>query len=451
MRRAIREHRRDVAAIIVLIVAALASTIIILVGQKAPFPSWIPFLGQERFELKAEFSSAQSVTPGQGQSVDIAGIRVGDVTGVDLESGHAVVTMQVDKKYAPVIHPNAQLLLRPKTGLNDMVVEVDPGSGSGEIKEGSTLPLAQTQPNVNPDEILAELDADTRNFLKLLLANGAEGLGGKHGLQLSAALRRLAPTTRDIARINRGLAERRANIARSIHNFRLVSDALAAKDSDLAAFVDSSSRALGAFARQQAAIRATLRELPPTLQATRGALAATNRLSLQVEPALRRSLPGARALAGALKKTRLLFRETLSPIRDQIRPFTRQVHTPITHLRQSAQALGGATPPLKVSFQELNLLLNALAFNPPGTQEGFLYWLAWANRNVEDTFGVEDAIGPLQRAAVLLSCNTRWQAAFSASPNDDFIKTLIEISGIPTTDEIIPPPQFPINPCPNTG
>ena len=68
------------------------------------------------------------MTPGQGQSVDIAGIKVGEVSGVKLENGHAVVSMEVDNKYAPLIHTNASLLLRPKTGLNDMVVEVDPGT-----------------------------------------------------------------------------------------------------------------------------------------------------------------------------------------------------------------------------------------------------------------------------------------------------------------------------------
>ncbi len=71
----------------------------ILVNQRASLPEWLPVLGADRFELKAEFSSAQAVTPGQGQSVDIAGIQIGDITGVELEDGHAVVTMEVDNEY----------------------------------------------------------------------------------------------------------------------------------------------------------------------------------------------------------------------------------------------------------------------------------------------------------------------------------------------------------------
>ena len=178
MKRAIREHLRDFVAIGVLIVLGLVTTGVILSQQSANLPSWLPFLGHDRFELKAQFSSAQAVTPGQGQTVNIAGIKVGQVTGVDLESGTAVVTMQIDNSYAPLIHPNASLLLRPRTGLQDMTIEIDPGSGNKQVNEGSTVPLAQTQPNVQPDQILASLDGDTRAYLQLLLQAAGKGLGG---------------------------------------------------------------------------------------------------------------------------------------------------------------------------------------------------------------------------------------------------------------------------------
>src|SRR5215218_11099211 len=159
MSRAIREHLKDFVAILVLIVLGLVTTGVILAKQQANLPSWIPGLGKDRFELKAEFSSAQAVTPGQGQTVNISGIRVGSVSGVSLEHGNAIVTMQVDNEYAPLIHPDASLLLRPRTGLQDMTIEVDPGtSGSKEAEEGSTVALANTQSNVNPDQILATLD-----------------------------------------------------------------------------------------------------------------------------------------------------------------------------------------------------------------------------------------------------------------------------------------------------
>src|SRR4029453_154249 len=96
MKRALREHSRDVIAFLALIVAAIATVVVILSTPATAPPSWLPFLGEERFELNAEFTTAQAVTPGQGQAVDIAGVQVGDVTGVELEQGHAKVTMRID-------------------------------------------------------------------------------------------------------------------------------------------------------------------------------------------------------------------------------------------------------------------------------------------------------------------------------------------------------------------
>ena len=285
MRKAIRDHLRDFIAIIVLAAVALLALYIILYNQKAALPSWVPGLGQDFYELNGEFTSAQAVIPGQGQAIDIAGIQVGKVGSVTLEDGHANVRMDIEPKYAKLIHKDAQLLLRPKTGLNDMVIEVAPGTKGKTPSEGSTIPLAQTQPNVNPDEFLQMLDADTRDYLALLLNGGAVGLGHQ-GRQLSAGLRRFEPLSRDLAKIGGALALRRHNIARSIHNFRLILDELGANDRALSEFVSSSNAVLGTFADQQAAIRQSLQELPPTLRATQKGLTSADQFIANLEDSI---------------------------------------------------------------------------------------------------------------------------------------------------------------------
>src|SRR5436190_8400952 len=366
MRRAIREHLRDFVAIGFLIVLGLVTTGVILSQQSANLPSWIPFLGQDHFELKAQFTSAQAVTPGQGQTVNIAGIKVGQVSGVDLEQGRAVVTMEVDNSYAPLIHPNASLLLRPRTGLQDMTLEIDPGRGNKQLPEGSTVPLADTQPNVQPDQILASLDGDTRSYLQLLLSAAGKGLGG-HGRQLSAGLRRFDPTARDLARINGALAKRRQNLRRVITNFGLLSSELGKRDTQLAGFVRSSNDVLGSFANQEKSIKQTLQQLPSTLRATRSALGSSSRLSLQLGPASKALIPAAQALGPALRQTRPLFRKTVGPIHHQIRPFARAVQKPLKHVKQGAKPLAQTANGLTGGFRNLNLALNALAYNPPGS------------------------------------------------------------------------------------
>ena len=438
MRRALRAHLRDVLAIIALLAAALFATTVILINQRTSLPSWVPLIGTDRFALNAEFTTAQAVIPGQGQSVDIAGIKVGDVSGVKLENGHAVVSMEVDNKYAPLIHEDSSLLLRPKTGLNDMVVEVDPGlQSSPQVKEGSTIPLASTQPQVNPDEFLASLDADTQQFLKLLLANGAEALSPEKGrdVRLSNALRRLTPFARDISRISGALAVRRQNIARSIHNFQLLSTELGEKDQDLTNFVDSSDAVLNSFARQEASIRAALRELPGTLKVTKSALKSSNALAIQSTPALKKLLPGAKATAPALRALRPLFRQTAGPIQNQIRPFTLQVHDPLQHVAQIGQGLGTSTPGLKTGFTRLNDGLNALAYNPPGDQEGYLFFVPWLNHNTNLDYTLQDAYGPIRRALIQESCGTA-QTAEQTLLAEPYLRLLYQLTGQPRSAKI---------------
>ena len=66
--------------------------------------------------------------------------------------------------------------------------------------------------------------------------------------------------------LTKGLIKRRRNIRRVIHNFRLLTEELGDKDTQLAEFVDSSNANFKALANQSDNIQAALRELPPTLR-----------------------------------------------------------------------------------------------------------------------------------------------------------------------------------------
>lgn len=420
-----------------LVLAAIGLLVawVILNNQRASFPEWVPVIGTEKFELQADFETAQAVTPGQGQTVNLSGVKVGDVSGVELVDGVARVSMDLEPELAELIHPDASALLRPRTGLQDMTVEIDPGTGSAAIEEGSTIALANTLPNVNLDQILRSLDADTRAYLKLLLAAGSEAFDDGRDRQLSQVLRRLQPTTRDLARINGALAKRRGSLRRIVTNFKLVSEELSGDDVQLAEFVDASNAALGAFANQEQALRASLRGLPGALRETRGALVSSDRLSRQLEPALRRLIPSAEALAPALRETRPFFEQTLAPVRDQIRPFTREVREPVNTLNRLAEPLQEASEGLEGGLTELNFLLNALAYNPPGGEEGYLFYLSWLNHNTNSLFLLQDGMGPIRRGLVMLSCQTA-NLADGVTATRPFLKTTQEITRVPLSSEI---------------
>jgi phospholipid/cholesterol/gamma-HCH transport system substrate-binding protein len=440
MKRAIREHLRDFIAIFALLFAGLAVTAYILSQQQQPYPSWIPILGDDRFELKAELSTAQAVTPGQGQTVNIAGVKAGDISDVELVNGKAVVTMLVEEQYAPLLRSDSTVLLRPRTGLQDMTMEIEAGKNGEPLEEGATIPLSQTEPNVQPDEILATLDGDTRAYLQLLLQGAGDGLGGR-GKKLSAVFRRFEPLSRDLAQIGEALAVRRQNIRRSITTFKLVSEELGANDTRLAEFVDSSNAALGAFASQEAAIRESLQELPSTLTETQAALESGEEFANVLGPASIALIPPAQALGPALREVRPLFENTEPVLQNQIRPFTRAAQTPARHLAQAAGPLATTTKGLKTTFVEFQTLGNALGYNPPGSaEEGFLFWLSWLNHNTNALFFSQDAMGPMLRTVVTFGCQTAGLAEGVAAPRP-FLRTLQQMTNVPSSSDprVCPP------------
>src|SRR6204780_1959552 len=148
VRDQIERYRTAFIAVITMVIIAAAVGGYILSHENLKLPGWVPVLGRSYYTLKAEIQTAQAVTPGQGQAVTIAGAKIGEIQSVDLNDGIAVVTMRITPKYAR-FYRNATLLLRPKTQLQDITVEVNPGTPSaGKLKSGELIPLSQTAPNV---------------------------------------------------------------------------------------------------------------------------------------------------------------------------------------------------------------------------------------------------------------------------------------------------------------
>jgi phospholipid/cholesterol/gamma-HCH transport system substrate-binding protein len=434
---AIRKHLVDFLAIVGLMVVALGVASVILANQRLALPGWMPILGQDFTAIEAELSSAQAVTPGQGQTVNVAGVEVGEISDVRLEDGKAIVTLKLEEDSVPV-YKDASVLLRPKTGLKDMVAELTPGTEeAGELEEGQRIPIGQTLPDVNVDEILASLDGDTRTYLQLLLADGAEALGG-NGRALANTIRRFEPTARDARRIAGGLAQRRRNIRRAIHNFSLLVGELGGRDDQLAEFVDSSNAVFATLAEQDANLRATLRELPSTLDATQDALGETERLADVLGPTLQALLPGARALGPALVQTRPFLRETTPVIRDEIRPFVRAARPAVQELRPALRDLSAVQPSLVTTFKIVNRLLDTLAYNPPGDKaEGFLFWAAWVNHLGPAIFSNQDAQGPIRRGLVVIGCQSL-QLLENVVLGNPQLGTLIQLLDAPDRLEVCP-------------
>jgi phospholipid/cholesterol/gamma-HCH transport system substrate-binding protein len=408
MKRAIRTHRRDFIAITCLLAGALAVAAFVLEHQPA-----FTF-GKSFYTVHAEFSTGAAVTGGQGQAVTIAGVQVGLVGGVKLQGGRAVVTMNIYPKYSP-IYQNATVLLRPRTPLKDMYLALDPGTPSaGELPAGGTLPVAATAPDIDFSQILSSLDADTRTYLLLLLAGGAQAFHD-HGVttgppspaavsDLRGTFKRFAPLGRDTAAFTRLLAQRTVNIRRSIHNLNLVANALGSVDSQLASLIQSSNTNFSAISSEDANLEQALSLLPGTLQTTSNTLIKVRAFAAASGPTLTALIPFAHYLGPALAASRPLFRDTTPVIQNQLRPFSVAVQPLAATLRPAATKLAQALPPLVRSFGVLNTLFNELAYTPGKGTQPYLFWGSWLAHIVDSLGSEQDSQGPVVQGSFMATC-----------------------------------------------
>jgi phospholipid/cholesterol/gamma-HCH transport system substrate-binding protein len=444
---AIRKHLRDFIAISVLVVAALIATYIIVQQQRLR----IPILEEKPFTLKAEFETAQAVVPGQGQTIRVAGVRIGDVQDVQLEHGTGVVTFAIDRKYLPV-YRNATIMLRPSTGLKDMFFELDPGTkAAGEVPNGGTIPLANTAPDVNLDEILSALDADTQAYLRVLLVGAGQGLKGQ-AKNLGRVLGSVGPINSDLERINTLVAQRRHELSDLIHNLNVLTAEIGTHRGDVVSFVKASNDALSAIAPEDLDVRRAVRYLPGTLDAAARAFHQVNGFAQEAGPTFTSLIPFARKLDELNASVRELAGSATPVLKNQVRPFVRSARPAIPPLNTAAQRYAKASPKLTVLGKEINRLGNMAAYNPGGAEppqdpvpeacsgvnpdltspncrdEGYLYWAAWLSHNGNSVEQSGDSIGNFRRIYFTLTCGNLNSIV---QQSHDQLKNVLIAQGVP--------------------
>ncbi len=427
---AIRKHFKDFLAVIGLIVVSAGVSLFILNKQRMRFP----LIEEKPFVLNAEFQTAQAVIAGQGQTVRVSGVEIGDIGAVELKEGRAIVRMDIRPEYKDLVHTDATALLRPKTGLKDMFIQLEPGTKDAPVaKENWTIPVQATMPDVNPDEIFSTLDADTRDYLRLLISDAGRGLKGR-GSDLRDLFRRFEPTHRDLAAVNGAVAERRQNLRRLIHALNGLNGELASHDDDIAQLVDSSAAVMRSFASEEQNISAAVAELPSALRQTTDTLGRVQAFAEVLGPTTQALRPAARALDPANRAITPFAREVTPLLANDIRPFVREARPLVRDLRPASNQLADAAPGLTRSFTQLNKFFNMLAFNPNGRegpdnaarQEGYLFWLAWAQHMAIQLFSTSDAHGTFRPVTLGAPCATI-QQTIKDQPELEFLAVLTPI------------------------
>jgi phospholipid/cholesterol/gamma-HCH transport system substrate-binding protein len=389
---------RFLVAFATLGILGLGAVVYVLIQQRAVLPF------ADDYTIHVEFAEASGVGGGTGQPVNVVGVRVGQVTDVRLEDGRALVTMQLKRSQVPRVYPNASATLQPITPLKDMQIELDPGRGpEPALADGATIPLSATTAPVPLEELLSRLDFDTRTYLSGLIASLDQGTAGR-GDDIRRTFAAMGPTAAQARQLSQALDQRRDSLARLVHNLSIVSDA-AVSDGDLKTMIAAGNQTLAALAVQDEPLRATLRALPETLDATRSTLTRVRPFAAALGPSLAALTPAVRRLPDTLQSLERLA-DTGTPIlADHIRPLVRAARPLVRSVGPAVSDLRRATPSLTAVAKTLNYLLNELAYNPPGDDEGFLFWAAWALHNINSGTSTGDAHGTILRAVIMATCN----------------------------------------------
>ena len=227
---------------------------------------------------------------------------------------------------------------------------------------------------------------------------------GNNGPAFAATLKRFEPAARLGDEIQKELSTRSENISHSIHNFRLLMEALGTKDTQISELVDASNAVFKTFAKEDTNLQTTLKLLPGALHQTGKALNKVGEASEQVTPALTKLNPFAKALAPAEEASKKLAINTAPIIKNEIRPFAREILPTVNELAPSTTALAEAFPKLTSAFSVVNEFFNELGYNPGKGKTGFDFFLAWANHDLNSVVSNADARGTVGRSLIYFNC-----------------------------------------------
>lgn len=260
---------------------AIVMIVVIVIGVYFGFTKHVPF--KHGYRLNAQFATALNIHP--KSPVRIAGVDVGKVTKIKQEGKGGLVSMEIEPRGLP-IHSDATLKIRPRIFLEgNWFIDLQPGSPTAStLSSGDTIPVTQTADPVQLDQVLDALNTDTRVNLQHFLiyfgealtlkpdgAEDAEQLPEVRGLNGAQAINRayhLGPKAlRGAAVINQAITGTDPHdLSKLITSIGKVTAALNVHEQQLGELIGNFNTFFAALAAQSEPLRATVAELPSSLQ-----------------------------------------------------------------------------------------------------------------------------------------------------------------------------------------
>lgn len=108
------------------------------------------FTGNQ-YSIFAEFDNISGLK--MGASVEIAGVSIGEVTGIKLEKDKAIVTLTIDK--VNKIHSDDVASIRTKGIIGDRYIKLTPGASDIIIGEGGIM--TDTESVIDIEDIIGKI------------------------------------------------------------------------------------------------------------------------------------------------------------------------------------------------------------------------------------------------------------------------------------------------------
>jgi phospholipid/cholesterol/gamma-HCH transport system substrate-binding protein len=379
---------RDVGVLAGIIVLGLAVGGYILSQQRFTLP-W-----DDGYTFVADFDEAPAVSPGQGQEVRMAGVPVGEIVAAELtDEGRARLTLRVDDR-GDRVYDNAQLVLRPKSPLNEMYVEVAAGGPPGApLPEGGLIPASQTEDPEQVDEVLQHLDEKSRTAVGALLAEADTALASA-AVSLPPGLEAADATLEGLQPVVEQLATRRETLRRLVTALSDVARVAGEDDKRLTGLVADARATLAVLDRSDAELDSSLAQLPGVTDQLRRATAAVDTLTGELDPALdglraaSDELPAAmedlRSTVGRLDKTL----DVAAPLVREARPLVNDLRPVVRNLSPVLTDVGAVSARMDVATAQLVTYLPDL--------KDFVY-------NTNSVMSLEDANGGILRGLLEFS------------------------------------------------